>query len=98
MEANDQILAGLGTAFEPGNNIKQLFNMVKRQLGSTDSTSDSTSTTADTSSQDATAAQGYTTSSDTTHGVTPLMGGSLTSASAAGFGFEPGNIIPNVKV
>jgi hypothetical protein len=99
---HDDILEGLGTAFEPGNSIKQLFNMVRRQLGSTDRTSNAASSTGGSTTSDAPSAgisseENTAPSSDTTHGVTQLMGGSLTSASTAGFGFEPGNAIPNAK-
>lgn len=97
-----EILDGLGAAFEPGNSIKQLFNMVKRQIGSTDTSSNAASSSGSSTTSDASSAGSSTTESnapatDITKGVTELMGGSLNSATAAGFGFEPNNVIPNVK-
>lgn len=97
---HDDILEGLGAAFEPGNSIKQLFNMVKRQLGSTDTTSNSASssdgtTTSDASGTPSTASN--TAADDITHGVGDLMGGSLDSTESAGFGFEPDNAISSLK-
>lgn len=99
---HDSILEGLGTAFEPGNSIKQLFNMVKRQIGATDTTNNAASATGGSITGFAPSAGTSSTHSNTqpndaAHGVAQLMGGSVTSAQSAGFGFEPNNAIPNVK-
>ncbi|KAK4697710.1 hypothetical protein P7C71_g399, partial [Lecanoromycetidae sp. Uapishka_2] len=100
--AHDSILEGLEAAFEPGNSIKQLFSMVKRQLGSTDTSSNTASpsggaTTSDAPSTGTSTTQSNAPANDITHAVTELMGGDLDSASSAGFSFEPENTIPNIK-
>ena len=85
-------LEGLNFAHEPGNSIKTLLSFVKRQLGSTDSTSAASSTTGGTGSSstspDLAEQTGQTeTANNGGHG---LMGGGMSSVSDAGFAFEPG--------
>lgn len=84
-------MESFGAAFEPGNGIGKLLNFIKRQVGSTDSTSASASSSSSASGSS---------SEETTYNPTPdnaqtdetggLMGGGLSSTEEAGFAFEPG--------
>lgn len=90
--AGGDLLEGLNYAHEPGNSIKTLLNYVKRQLGSTDSTtaaSFATDTSAGTTNNPETTGQTQT----ATSGPTGLMGGSMGTPQEAGFAFEPGQSI-----
>ena len=79
---------GLNAAFETGNGIRTLLKFVKRQLGASNTGTDTSSETT-TSSDDAEEPyeQTSTTSGDASVG---LMGGDITSTADAGFAYEPG--------
>ncbi len=96
LSGGDDFMSSLGAAFEPGNGIGKLLNFVKRQIGSTDSTTQSGAGSASGSSASSTGASAsnskpYSSPIDTlTNGPSGLMGGGLSSPQEAGFAFEPG--------
>lgn len=95
-------MSSLGAAFEPGNGIGKLLKYVKRQLGSTDSTSatlgsGNTSASSSTSTGvSASYSKPYNAPIDNSNGPSGLMGGGLSSTQEAGFAFEPGQSLGGV--